>query len=481
MASQRWIGELLLKEGVVDAPTVERALTAQQRAPDRAGTQRLCSLLVKGGAPEREVLTVLARQVGAPGLVLSKSTIDLKALGLIPRKVAEQHRVLPVYLDDETLTLACADPGQGEMLKQVAFATGRQVQPVLALEGPLAQMSTFAYDAYAKGRRQVTGSSEGAAVTDALVSLEIVRPDMPTGASLPADESFSDPPPSSSAQDAHDELQLSAPGFDAPLPSTVVQASTVLVVDDDDDIRALLSKVLAMDGHEVTEAATGRAALELLAGGAPRLVILDAMLPEVHGFTLCQQLKQSSATAHVPVVMVSAIYRGWQHARDIQERHGADRFIEKPFDVQYLRRVVGELLGESAAPPPLSNDVLIQVGQLRAEAEQAYEQGRIDRALALADAWLALSSFDPVPHLLRGNLLHMQQDFAGALTSFEKAATFGPELYAAHKNLALAYERLGFVRRAFERWRLARQHAPDDGVRQRIDQRLRDRYSEFMA
>jgi CheY-like chemotaxis protein len=462
-----WIGELLLKEQVVHAPSIERALTQQQRAPDRAGGLRLCSLLVEAGAKERAVLMVLARQLGVPGLVLSQSTIDIQALGLIPRAVAERHRVLPVYLDDDTLTLACADPGETELLKQVAFATGRQVQPVLALEGPLGRMSAFAYDAYAQGRQQVSGSAEGEAVTDALVSLEIVRPDLP-GASLPADESFA-------------ELELSAPGFDAPLPQTVAQGATVLVVDDDDAIRGLLTKVLALDGYDVTEAATGREALELLAGGAPRLVILDAMLPEVHGFTLCQQLKQSSATAHVPVVMVSAIYRGWQHARDIQERHGADRFIEKPFDVQYLRRVVGELLGESAPPPPLSADVLVQVGHLRAEAEQAYERGDVERGLALADAWLALSSFDPVPHLLRGNLLHQKQDFAAALTSFEKAATFGPELYAAHKNLALAYERLGFARRAFERWRLARQHAPDESVRQRIDQRLHAQYAAFMS
>ena len=64
----------------------------------------------------------------------------------------------------------------------------------------------------------------------------------------------------------------------------------------------------------------------------PDLVILDGMLPEVHGFEICRQLKTSERFRHIPVIMVSAVHIGWRFAADVKEKYGADDYLEKPFE-----------------------------------------------------------------------------------------------------------------------------------------------------
>ena len=67
---------------------------------------------------------------------------------------------------------------------------------------------------------------------------------------------------------------------------------------------------------EVIRAMRGREALDALRTSQPDLVLLDAMLPEIHGFEICRQIKQSAQYQHVPVVIISAIYTGGTFIRD---------------------------------------------------------------------------------------------------------------------------------------------------------------------
>ena len=128
-------------------------------------------------------------------------------------------------------------------------------------------------------------------------------------------------------------------------PATALAArapgvKTVLVVDDEPEIRALLERLLKSKGYRVVSTDNGRAALGMVKEHAPDLILLDAMLPEVHGFDIARRIKASKRYAHIPIVMVSAVYRGWRFAEDLRESCGVEHFVEKPFKIADVLRAV---------------------------------------------------------------------------------------------------------------------------------------------
>ncbi|MGH9189877.1 MAG: response regulator [Acidimicrobiales bacterium] len=116
----------------------------------------------------------------------------------------------------------------------------------------------------------------------------------------------------------------------------------ILVVEDDERIRASLRLALEDEGHSVEEAASGEAALDLLAGqsaSAVEVVVLDLMLPGIDGFEVCRVLRRSS---HVPVIMVTA--RTDSHDVVAGLEAGADDYVTKPFVPKELSARVRALL-----------------------------------------------------------------------------------------------------------------------------------------
>ncbi|MFO0658674.1 MAG: response regulator [Polyangiaceae bacterium] len=63
----------------------------------------------------------------------------------------------------------------------------------------------------------------------------------------------------------------------------------------------------------------------------PDLLVLDAMLPEVNGFEIARRIKTSAKYGHIPIVMVSAVYKGARVAEDAKASYGVDAYVEKPF------------------------------------------------------------------------------------------------------------------------------------------------------
>lgn len=98
---------------------------------------------------------------------------------------------------------------------------------------------------------------------------------------------------------------------------------TVLVVDDEPDIRHLLRVTLERAGYQVVEAAHGEAALEQVRRSAPQLVVTDRMMPRMNGGELIERLRADGTTKAIPIVMITGT-RGGQV--------GADAVVGKPFD-----------------------------------------------------------------------------------------------------------------------------------------------------
>jgi CheY-like chemotaxis protein len=106
----------------------------------------------------------------------------------------------------------------------------------------------------------------------------------------------------------------------------------VLVVDDDLDARRMYSEYLRSKGLSVTTAADGRKGIEKANDLKPDVVVLDLAMPRVDGWTVLKRLRESSWTATIPIIVVSAV----TDARDEAYYAGCDAFIAKPCQPEVL-------------------------------------------------------------------------------------------------------------------------------------------------
>jgi len=112
------------------------------------------------------------------------------------------------------------------------------------------------------------------------------------------------------------------------------QKQSILVVEDEEDIRELISYNLSREGFRVSSVASGEAALKAAKDSPPDLVLLDLMLPGLDGLEVCRQIKANNATSQVPVLMVTA--KGEEADVVTGLELGADDYIVKPFSPRVL-------------------------------------------------------------------------------------------------------------------------------------------------
>jgi CheY-like chemotaxis protein len=124
-------------------------------------------------------------------------------------------------------------------------------------------------------------------------------------------------------------------------------AGRVLVVDDDDVIRQLITVNLELEGFEVIPAGDGQDALDKVKDAQPDVVTLDVMMPRVDGWEAAERLRADPETAHIKVILLSARAQ----ESDIQrgERIGVDAYLTKPFDPDELIDVVRRLAESSGS------------------------------------------------------------------------------------------------------------------------------------
>jgi DNA-binding response OmpR family regulator len=124
-------------------------------------------------------------------------------------------------------------------------------------------------------------------------------------------------------------------------------ATRVLVVDDDDEMRALLRRTLEMDGYQVTELSRGTHVVETLRQTPFDVIVLDKEMPGLSGFDLLPVIRREFPA--VPVVLVTA-FGGRQIAANAL-RLGAASYLEKPFRLGQLRDTIDGLSSRSADEP----------------------------------------------------------------------------------------------------------------------------------
>ena len=119
---------------------------------------------------------------------------------------------------------------------------------------------------------------------------------------------------------------------------------SVMIVDDEPDIRFLIKLTLEQAGHEVVEAASGEEALQMIEKEEPDLMLLDINLPLLNGFQVLDEMRYSGRLERVPVLMLSANVSAT--ASDKALESGCKGYISKPVFPNELRRIVEETLGE---------------------------------------------------------------------------------------------------------------------------------------
>lgn len=137
-----------------------------------------------------------------------------------------------------------------------------------------------------------------------------------------------------------------------------MNAATILIVDDEPQIRRVMLTTLTSHGYTVVEAASGEEALEKLRSERPDLIILDVNMPGISGIQTCAEIRTSS---DVPIIMLTI--RNSERDKVQALDAGADDYVVKPFGVQELMARIRAALRRSApgdaAPPFLTDDLQI--------------------------------------------------------------------------------------------------------------------------
>lgn len=125
-----------------------------------------------------------------------------------------------------------------------------------------------------------------------------------------------------------------------------ISSARILVVDDDAQLRQLVTKLLRSEGYRATAVSGGREMLELLRTAEVDLIVLDVMLPGLSGIDLCRTIRQTSS---IPVLMLTA--RSEEADRVLGLEMGADDYLTKPFGSRELLARIRALLRRANAPP----------------------------------------------------------------------------------------------------------------------------------
>jgi DNA-binding response OmpR family regulator len=484
------IGRILLKRRLISQEELDKQLETQRAAHD--GVPIASRIASSGVVPETEVLRALSEQFGVPGIDLNQLSLGLEHLALVPREVAETNKVLPVLARDDRLFLAMGNPHDKRVIDEIEFVTGRRIYAYVAISTTLERTIRAAYDAREQGRTHYRGpkapgtaaSSPRASGEDARRERDSVQPDQ--APSVVVDEQIAEAGAQSEMSTADfghlgeevsrvemlpEEARLAGA---APGPRVGKSGKRILVVDDDDDIRKLVCRLLADRGHGVLEASRGLVALRLVKEETPDLILLDAMLPEVHGFDIARRIKGSAMYGSIPILMMSAVHRGWRIAEDLKASYGIEDYIEKPFRLPDLLAKVDQLLERRAgAEPPHDPEAMSQAAARHLdEGIAAYKAGDVDLAVALLKEGIAI---DPLAYRLRYHLalIHGKRgQFYDGISELERAVDLNPRHFPALKNLAVLYEKAGFKNKAVEMWERCVTASPDDETRQSIKAHL---------
>jgi DNA-binding response OmpR family regulator len=499
---KKQIGRILLQQRALSPEQLDEALADKR-------TGRLASRLAEEGTiSDVSALKALSEQHGIPGIDLTQICLRLEDLELLPREIAEKHLILPVLVRDDRLFIAMANPREKKVIDELEFVTGKKVYPYVALETVLARVIEAAYARKTRGEAYYVGphcppevlkklgiDATGSNTPPPMGSEPPTTPEQPTTWSgRPLEEPGVVVDDAVGLMSRTDEIEDNDFGAMSRELSVVTQlpehemsaaaaagtaagTKTVLVVDDESDIRKMLKRLLSTRGYRVLEADRGLLALRMVKEHTPDLIVLDAMLPEVHGFDIARRIKGSKRYGQIPIIMVSAVYRGWRYAEDLKQSCGVDHYIEKPFRIGDVLKAVESCLEQEDQPDAegareRERDMSVEAEQALKAGVDAYKAGRLDEAVEHLQRGIGIDPLAYRLHFHLGLLYGKKGQVYEAISELETAVEINSRHFPAVKNLAILYQKAGFRNKAAEMWERALGLAPDEATRQSIKEHL---------
>jgi CheY-like chemotaxis protein len=473
-------------------------------------------------------LVALSERFGVPALDLEQVCLKTEDLGNVPRSLAQHHLLIPVLASADRLFVAMTDPSQIDVIQEVEFVAGKRVYAYAAPAEDIAEAIERAYLAKERGAAHFVGPScppetlrkagllqepsppaavelTGGAAEPIVTEVASAEPEpMPEaetparGAGPPATVSAYPPrrsslPPTlggvlpedpeaqelwAAMQNAFDDvvdddsavsrLPLSE-SFEEPRP---VGGKVVLVADDDAGSRGMIEHALLAEGYHVRTADNGRKVLRAIKDRAPDLLIVSALLPEVHGFEIAQRLRGSQRYGNLPIVMIGAMHRGWRWAEDQRESCGVEHYIEHPLEPAAITSAVARALRATPPPDEPAPDISALAERALEAGMLAYRNGDVPQAIAHLEEGVAIDPLAYRLHFHLGLLFAQQGQSYDAIRALERAVEINSRHFGGVKNLAILYGQVGFRNRAVELWQRGLSLAPDDETRSAIHEHL---------
>lgn len=477
-------------------------------------------------------LVALSERYGVPALDLEQVCVKTEDLGNVPRSLAQHHLLIPVLARADRLFVAMTDPSQIDVIQEVEFVAGKRVYAYAAPAEDIAEAIERAYLARERGAAHFVGAScppetlrkagllpepaiaeplevwgapgiHGAAEAEAGAggSVEAGRADedlLELGAGPTATVSAYPPQRSSlppvlggelegdletqellaAVQHAFDDLleddsavsRLPASdSFDEP---RAAGSKGVLVADDDAESRALIERALLAAGYHVRITDNGRQALRLIRERAPDLLIVSALLPEVHGFEIAERLRGSERYGSLPIVMIGAMHRGWRWDDEQRESCGVEHYLEHPLSPEAIKSAASLAIGATLPDSEPSHDISARAEQALEDGMLAYRNGDVARAITHLEQGVSIDPLAYRLHFHLGLLFSQQGQTYDAIRALERAVEINSRHFGGVKNLAILYGQAGFRNRAVELWQRGLALAPDDETRSAIREHL---------
>jgi two-component system, cell cycle response regulator DivK len=279
-------------------------LSTAARHAEREESELAESLVALGFVAESAAFEALASAAGAPFIAIDGVIPSELAVRLVPEKLARQYGVVPLNVDHGTLTYATSRPFNAAADRDLASASGRRTQLVIA-----ARTSILA----ALDRTYTNVGRRGAPRR-----LRIERP-----IDLDRDSTFEADP---------------RPGTPAAAPRATSAATRdrtrVLVVDDEPITRLLVKALLVRHRYEVFQAGNGREGIEVARRERPDVTLIDLNMPEMDGYAAIRRMRTDERLATMSIIVLTGEEGPGVERRVLEV--GADDYVIKPFDPTVL-------------------------------------------------------------------------------------------------------------------------------------------------
>ncbi len=175
----------------------------------------------------------------------------------------------------------------------------------------------------------------------------------------------------------------------------------VLIIEDEESLLNNLAEKLRSEGFTVSISADGESGLEMVRQETPDLIVLDIMLPGLDGLSICRMVRHDTATAHIPIIMLTA--RGTEVDKIVGLESGADDYVVKPFGLGEFLARVRAVLRRAPGRPMIQHDELISNDlRLNLTGRRVFKNGDEIR--------LSNKEFDLLSELMRNRSVVLSRD-----------------------------------------------------------------------